>query len=78
MAAYYHIHIKERLDVHRAAWFDDLIITHPADGGTRLAGTLADQSALYGLIGKLRDLGLTLISLQAVAAEQSSPEEERA
>jgi len=75
MPAYYHIHIKEHLDQHWAAWFDGMALTHAADGGTRLEGALVDQSALYGLISKVRDLGLTLIAVHAVAAEHSSPAE---
>ena len=65
MAAYYRIHIKERLDAHWAAWFDGLTLSHDADGGTSLEGALVDQSALYGPISKVRDLGLTLIAVHA-------------
>ena len=72
MPTYYRIQIKEQLDPHRAAWFDDMAIIYPAEGGTRLEGALADLSALYGLISKLRDLGLTLISVHTVAAEPFS------
>ena len=41
----------------------DLVITHEADGVTRLSGPVADQSALLGLLRRLHDLGLTLISV---------------
>jgi hypothetical protein len=66
---YYRIQIKEQLDLHWAAWFEDMHFTQ-TESGTLLEGTLVDQAALYGLIGKLRDLGLTLIALNAVATEQ--------
>ena len=54
MARYYHITVKEYLEDNWAAWFDGLTITHAADGATTLAGMVRDQSALYGLIDKLR------------------------
>ncbi|HMO59702.1 MAG TPA: hypothetical protein PKA05_19630 [Roseiflexaceae bacterium] len=65
---YYQITVKEYLDDSWSAWFDGLTITHTADGATTLAGSVRDQSALYGLIDKVRDLGLTL-----VAVVRSSP-----
>ena len=46
-----------------AAWFDDLTISHAPDGATTLEGSIRDQSALYGLIDKARDLGLTLVAV---------------
>ena len=63
MALYYHITLKEYLEDSWATWFDGLTITHAADGVTTLAGSVRDQSALYGLIDKARDLGLTLVSV---------------
>ena len=63
MALYYHITVKEYLEDSWATWFDDLAISHAADGATTLAGSIRDQSALYGLIDKARDLGLTLVSV---------------
>jgi hypothetical protein len=63
MAQHYYITIKEHLDESWSTWFDDLTITHDADGTTTLAGAVRDQSALYGLIDKARDLGLTLIAV---------------
>ncbi|MCY7298160.1 MAG: hypothetical protein LH616_02980 [Ilumatobacteraceae bacterium] len=61
MARYYHITVKEYLEDSWATWFDGLTITHAADGVTTLAGSVRDQSALYGLIDKARGLGLTLV-----------------
>jgi hypothetical protein len=57
------IRVKGRIDEHWSEWFDDLTITH-ADDETILSGTVADQAMLYGLLAKLRDLGLPLVSVQ--------------
>ncbi len=70
MSRWYRIEVKEQLDTHWAAWFDGMTISHTADGSTLLEGPVADQAALYGLIRKLRDLGLTLIAVQSVGAGQ--------
>jgi hypothetical protein len=72
MPTYYRIQIKEQLDLHWAAWFDGMRFTH-TERGTLLEGTIVDPAALYGLIGKLRDLGLTLIAVNAMDTEHSSP-----
>ncbi len=61
MAQHYSITVKEHLDHSWSTWFDGLTITHDADGTSTLAGPVRDQSALYGLIEKVRDLGLTLV-----------------
>jgi hypothetical protein len=63
MSLYYQITVKEYLEDSWAAWFDGMTISHAADGATTLAGSVRDQSALYGLIDKARDLGLTLVSV---------------
>jgi hypothetical protein len=57
------IRVKGRIDEHWSDWFDDLTVTH-ADDETVLTGTVADEAALYGLLAKLRDLGLPLVSVQ--------------
>ncbi|MBI5304211.1 MAG: SRPBCC family protein [Chloroflexi bacterium] len=57
--------MAEQLDDRRATWFGDLEIVHVAEStGTILRGVMVDQPALFGVIGKIRDLGLTLISIQ--------------
>ena len=63
MVLHYQITIKEYLEDSWSTWFDGLTISHAADGTTTLAGSVRDQSALYGLIDKARDLGLTLVSV---------------
>jgi hypothetical protein len=63
MVLHYQITVKEYLEDNWSSWFDGLSITHAADGTTTLAGPVRDQSALYGLIDKARDLGLTLVAV---------------
>ena len=63
MVLYYQITVKEHLDESWSTWFDGLTIIHDADGRSTLAGAVRDQSALYGLIDKARDLGLTLLAV---------------
>lgn len=63
---YYEIHIKEHLDDRWADWFNGLDISLEEDGSTILSGPLADQAALHGILKKVRDLGLTLISVNTV------------
>ncbi len=66
---YYQIRVRGVLDPRWSAWFDGLTITHDPDGDTTLAGPVADQAALYGLISKARDLGLTLLGVSRVAED---------
>ena len=61
----YVIRVKGHLDTFWQVWFENLSITHEGDGTTLLSGPIKDQAALYGLLFKLRDLGLTLLSLEA-------------
>src|SRR5262245_16405637 len=63
MVLHYQITVKEYLEDSWSTWFDGLTITHAADGTTTLVGPVRDQSALYGLIDKARDLGLTLVAV---------------
>ena len=58
----YEILIEGDLAPQWADWFDGMTITRQPDGRTRLAGEVTDQAALFGLLGKVRDLGLTLVS----------------
>jgi hypothetical protein len=59
----YLIRIGGHLDESWSEWFEGLLITSRDDGTTELNGIIADQAALYGLLNKLRDMTLTLISL---------------
>jgi hypothetical protein len=66
MALHYQITVIETLDESWSDWFDGLTITHNADGNTLMTGKVRDQSALYGLIDKARDLALTLVAVGQV------------
>ena len=59
----YQIRIKGHLDAQWAGWFDGMSIMLEEDGNTLLSGLVADQSALHGLLKKVRDLGMLLISV---------------
>ena len=60
---WYEIRIQGRLHDRWSSWFDDLDLSHTDDGATVLRGPVADQAALHGLLHKLRDLGLPLLSV---------------
>ena len=59
----YEIRIRGHLDDRWAAWFEGLTITLEDNGDTLLAGPVIDQAALFGLLRKVRDLGMPLISV---------------
>ena len=60
----YELRLQGDLDPHWSAWFGGLALTHDRDGTTTLRGPVTDQSRTHGLLTKIRDLGITLISLQ--------------
>jgi hypothetical protein len=62
----YEIRVAGHLSPQWADWFEDLTITFEEDGNTLLTGPLADQAALHGLLKKVRDLGLSLVSVNQV------------
>lgn len=66
----YEIRVKDLLDARWAAWFEGLSVTHASDGTTILSGLVVDQAALHGLLRKVRDLGLPLVSVTRVEREQ--------
>lgn len=63
----YHIRLNTHLDAAWSEWFDGMTIANQTDGTCILAGLVADQAALHGLLNKVRDLGLTLIEVKSVA-----------
>ena len=63
---FYRIRVKGRLDKRWSDWFNGFVITYPADDETLLAGQVPDQAALHGLLAKIRDLGLALLSIDRV------------
>ena len=61
----YQIRLEGHLSHQWTGWFDGLAITQTAEGDTLLTGPVVDQAALHGVLKKVRDLGLTLISVNA-------------
>ena len=68
----YEIRLKGHLDDRWSTWFDGLTITREDNGETRLTGPGVDQAALYGLLRKVRDLGLPLIAVIQVDSKQAN------
>jgi hypothetical protein len=69
--AVYKIRLKGHLTPEWSEWFDNMSITLEPDGDTILLGPVVDQPALHGLLVKVRDLGLTLISVDRVEDDKS-------
>jgi hypothetical protein len=68
----YEIRLKGHLDARWTDWFEGLSFTHESDGTTILSGPVVDQAALYGLLRKVRDLGLPLVSVIQVDPKQAN------
>ncbi|MGA2142949.1 MAG: hypothetical protein ABSG94_11080 [Brevinematales bacterium] len=66
----YQIRIKGHLSYQWASWFNDLALTQENNGDTLITGPVADQAALHGLIKKVFNLGLPLISVNPVEFEK--------
>ena len=68
----YEIRIEGHLDSRWAAWFEGMTITALDNGETLLIGPVIDQAALYGLLKKVRDLGMPLLSVIRIEPEQAN------
>ena len=66
------ITVKKRIDFNWSEWFEGMTIRHTEQDETILTGTVVDQAALYGLLAKLRNLGLALVSVNSVEVEATS------
>ena len=71
----YQIRLKGHLDAQWTDWFGGLAITLEDDGDTLLTGAVVDQAALYGLLKKVRDLGIPLVSVSPVEPGQADAPE---
>ena len=65
------IRLEGHLDERWTDWFEGLTITREPNGETRLTGPVVDQTALHGLLRKVRDLGLPLISVNRIEPDQT-------
>jgi hypothetical protein len=67
--AIYEIRLRGYLSTDWSPWFNDMSVTHNDEGQTLLTGLVVDQAALYGLLDKARDLGLSLLSVRQLTAD---------
>jgi hypothetical protein len=67
----YEIRIKGHLDDRWTAWFGGLTVTLEENGDTLFTGHVVDQAALHGLLRKVRDLGMPLVSVNCVQSGQT-------
>jgi hypothetical protein len=70
-AGRYEVRLKGHLDTRWAAWFDGLSLSLESDGTTTITGPVADQAALHGLLQKVRDTGLPLVSVTHVEPHET-------
>ena len=68
----YHIRVKGNLDTRWSDWFGGMCISHTDNDETLLAGQVTDQAALHGMLAKIRDLGLPLLSVTRLEASPDS------
>lgn len=71
----YEIRIQGRLDSRWAAWFEGLTLTPQENGDTLISGKVIDQAALLGLLRKVRDAGMLLISVNRLSPTRENPSE---
>jgi hypothetical protein len=67
---FYEIRVRGVLDSGWSAWFDGLEVTSDQAGQTRIAGPVVDQAALHGLLAKVRDLRLPLVSVRRIDRDE--------
>ena len=72
-AQQYEIRVEGRLARHWSTWFDGLAVEPDANGTTVIRGPVVDQAALHGLLQKLRDVGIPILSLTRI--QTSAPPE---
>ncbi len=74
---HYQIRIKGHLDAQWTDWFAGLTVSLEESGNTLLTGPVADQAALHGLLKKIRDLGLPLLSVISIEPKQPEFEDKK-
>ena len=72
----YEIRVKGHLESRWAVWFDGMSLTTEDDGTTSIRGRVTDQAALHGVLHRLRDTGLPLISVTQLEPDQPYPSDE--
>ena len=72
---HYEIRVRGVLDRHWSGWFDGLQVSSDEPGRSMIAGPVVDQAALHGLLAKVRDLSLPLLSVRLISPGPA-PEEE--
>ena len=73
----YQIRVKEHLDPRWSEWFDGLQVTNESNGEALLSGSIEDQAALHGVLAKVRDLNLQLISVTSVDTDRQESSGDR-
>jgi hypothetical protein len=73
MSDTYEIRVRGHLEPRWTSWFDGLTLTQDPDGTTVIRGAVADQAALHGLIQKVRDIGLPLVSVTSTPSKEPCP-----
>lgn len=71
LSTHYEIRVEGHLGPSLATWFPGLTVQHEENGDTTLSGSVVDQAALYGILMRIRDLGLTLVSVQRLTEPRS-------
>lgn len=71
--SFYKVRVKGHLDRRWSNWFDGLEIINLQNGDTILIGNIVDQAALHGVLAKVRDLNLPLISVTSVSSDRQEP-----
>ena len=73
MSEIHEIRVQGHLDDRWANWLEGLALTRENDGTTTLTGQLADQAALHGVLNKIRDLNLPIVSVRHVDSAAERP-----
>jgi hypothetical protein len=72
-SAEYEIRVKGHLAPRWSAWFDGMSLSNESDGTTVISGPVVDQAALHGLLQRLRDVGMPLVSITQRTTQERTP-----